>query len=65
MQELEIITENPDVLGSVEVAASVTVLLTTTEEVGGNRTVCAISLSFGGVMNFIVFYARKVDRGFF
>ena len=44
VQELELITENPDDLGSVEVAASVTVLLTTTEDVGGNITVCAISL---------------------
>ena len=37
------ITENPDDLGSIEVAAAVTVLLTTTEEVEGNRTVCTIS----------------------
>ena len=36
---LESITENPDSLDSTEVAASVTVLVTITDEVGGNRTV--------------------------
>ena len=39
VEALEALTEDADSLGTIEVAASVTVLITTTDDVGGNITV--------------------------
>lgn len=39
MEELETLTSNSSMLGSTEVAASVSVLVTATDELAGNLTV--------------------------
>ena len=43
VEELETLTSNSNKLGSIEVAVSVSVLVTATDELAGNITVCLFS----------------------
>ena len=59
VEALEVLTEDAGSLGTIEVAASVTVLVTTTDDVGGNITVRLCMLIS------LLHYGKRVNFRFF